>query len=61
VETEFPGIGRAPVAATPVKLHTTPGEVRTRAPLLGEHNEEVLRELGYTENEIDALIADGTV
>ena len=60
-DIEFPGIGRAPVAATPVKLHATPGEVRTRAPLLGEHNEEVLRELGYSVSEIKKLIADGTV
>ena len=60
-EIEFPGIGRAPVAATPVKLHATPGEVRERAPLLGEHNEEILRELGYSDAEIKKLIADGTV
>lgn len=61
VDTEFPGIGRAPIAATPVKLHATPGTVRCRPPVLGEHNEEVLRELGYSPEEIAALIADGTV
>jgi crotonobetainyl-CoA:carnitine CoA-transferase CaiB-like acyl-CoA transferase len=60
-ETEFPGIGRAPIAATPVKLHTTPGEVRKRAPVLGEHNKEVLRELGYSSAEIATLIAEGTI
>jgi crotonobetainyl-CoA:carnitine CoA-transferase CaiB-like acyl-CoA transferase len=61
VETEFPGIGRAPIATTPVKLHATPGAVRKRAPVLGEHNREVLRELGYSQSEIETLIADGTV
>jgi crotonobetainyl-CoA:carnitine CoA-transferase CaiB-like acyl-CoA transferase len=60
-EIDFPGIGRAPVAATPVKLHATPGEVRKRPPLLGENNEDVLRELGYSDSEIAELIADGTV
>lgn len=60
-ETDFPGIGRAPIATTPVKLHATPGEVRTRAPVLGEHNEDVLRELGYSSAEIEALVADGTI
>src|SRR5215469_555318 len=60
-EIDFPGIGRAPVAATPVKLHATPGEVRRRAPLLGEHSEEILRELGYSDSEIKKLIADGTI
>ncbi len=60
-EIDFPGIGRAPIAATPVKLHATPGEVRSRPPLLGEHNDEILVELGYSRIEIDALLADGTV
>jgi crotonobetainyl-CoA:carnitine CoA-transferase CaiB-like acyl-CoA transferase len=58
---DYPGIGPAPVAATPVKLHGTPGEVRKRPPMLGEHNEEVLRELGYSSEEIAALKKDGTV
>ena len=58
---EFPGIGTAPVAATPVKLHGTPGSIRMRPPLLGEHNDEVLHGLGYSAAEIAALKADGTV
>jgi crotonobetainyl-CoA:carnitine CoA-transferase CaiB-like acyl-CoA transferase len=58
---DYPGIGKAPVAATPVKLHGTPGEVRKRPPTLGEHNDEVLRELGYSSEEIAALKKDGTV
>ncbi len=60
-EVDFPGIGRAPIAATPVKLHATPGEVRTRPPLLGEHTDQVLRELGYSPAEIAALKQEGAV
>jgi len=60
-EVDFPGIGRAPVAATPVKLHGTPGEVRARPPTLGEHTDQVLRELGYSPAEIDALKQEGAV
>jgi formyl-CoA transferase len=32
-----------------------------RAPEIGEHNEEVLRELGFGANEIDGLRASGAV
>jgi crotonobetainyl-CoA:carnitine CoA-transferase CaiB-like acyl-CoA transferase len=60
-EIDFPGIGTAPVAATPVTLHGTPGDIRKRAPLLGEHSDEILRELGYSATEIDALRASGAV
>jgi crotonobetainyl-CoA:carnitine CoA-transferase CaiB-like acyl-CoA transferase len=58
---DFPGIGPAPIAATPVKLHGTPGEIRTRPPVLGEHNHDVLTELGYSDADIARFIADGTV
>jgi crotonobetainyl-CoA:carnitine CoA-transferase CaiB-like acyl-CoA transferase len=57
----FPGVGNAPVAATPVKLHGTPGKVHTRAPMLGEHNDEILGELGYSAAEIEGLRASGAV
>ena len=58
---DFPGIGKAPVASTPIKLHATPGTVRMRPPMLGEHNEEVLRELGYSADEIRELVKSGVI
>jgi len=57
----FPGLGDAKVAATPVKLHETPGEVRVRPPVLGEHTDLVLRELGFSPAEIDALKQEGAI
>ncbi|MEI9887064.1 MAG: CoA transferase [Rhizomicrobium sp.] len=60
-DIDYPGIGKARVAATPVKLHGTPGTVRTRPPTLGEHTDEVLRELGFSGLEIAALKQEGAV
>ena len=57
----FPGIGDAKVTATPVKLHETPGEVRARPPVLGEHTDQVLGELGFSPAEIDALKQEGAI
>jgi len=47
VEQEHPTAGKIRVVGVPVKLSETPGSVRTPAPLLGEHTEEVLGQLGY--------------
>ena len=50
---EFPGLpNAAPIMQTPVELSDTPGEIRHRAPTLGEHTEAILQDLGYTETEI---------
>jgi formyl-CoA transferase len=38
-----------------VRLSATPGGIRTRAAALGEHTEEVLREIGYNDPEITKL------
>ncbi len=40
----------------PVKMSRTPGSVRMRPPRFGEHNREVLGELGYSDERIAALV-----
>jgi len=55
VELDHPTVGRHRVLGIPVKLSGTPGAVRGPAPLLGQHTEEVLRELGYSAEEARAL------
>jgi crotonobetainyl-CoA:carnitine CoA-transferase CaiB-like acyl-CoA transferase len=55
-EREFPGIaGTLPLAPTPIELSETPGTYRRRAPLIGEHTDEILQSLGYSVGEIAAL------
>jgi crotonobetainyl-CoA:carnitine CoA-transferase CaiB-like acyl-CoA transferase len=52
----YPGLDRPiPIAPTPVDLSETPGQLRHRAPLLGEHTNEILRELGFDSAAIAAL------
>lgn len=60
VDTEHPGAAKPLVlAGTPVKMSETPGAVRKRAPLVGEHSAAVLAEFGFDVAEISTLCAAG--
>jgi crotonobetainyl-CoA:carnitine CoA-transferase CaiB-like acyl-CoA transferase len=61
-EVDYPGMPKPPiVATTPVKLSDTPGTVERRAPTLGEHTDEILREAGYTAAEVATLRESGAI
>jgi crotonobetainyl-CoA:carnitine CoA-transferase CaiB-like acyl-CoA transferase len=51
--------GTLPMLATPVDFDGRPPTPRWRAPLLGEHTREVLREMGLDEDATASLVADG--
>jgi crotonobetainyl-CoA:carnitine CoA-transferase CaiB-like acyl-CoA transferase len=61
VEMEHPTAGTIQMSGIPVKLSATPGTIETPPPLLGEHTAEVLRNLGYSDEQIRILVENGVV
>jgi crotonobetainyl-CoA:carnitine CoA-transferase CaiB-like acyl-CoA transferase len=62
VDVEHPQAGKFRYAGWPYKMTASPPQVSRPAPLLGEHNDELLREaLGYSEAECEALRRSGTI
>lgn len=61
VEVEHTKLGPVKTLGLPIKFSDTPGGPRRGAPLLGEHTHEILREHGFSAQEIEALIEAGAV
>src|SRR5579872_3809705 len=60
VEVDHPKRGKYLSVGNPIKLSDSPTDVK-RSPLLGEHTEEVLKELGFSAQEIAALRAEKVI
>jgi crotonobetainyl-CoA:carnitine CoA-transferase CaiB-like acyl-CoA transferase len=62
VSIEHPTAGMIKLPNFPVKFSNTPAEVRDPAPILGQHNEQVLTDLlGYRAEEIAKLRKEGVI
>lgn len=61
VETEHPHVGRLRQARNAARFEATPTEIRLGAPHHGEHTRAIMSELGFSNAEIDGLIADGVI
>ena len=61
VEVEHSTLGRTMQVGLPFELSATPASIRTAPPMLGEHSDDVLAEVGYGADAIAALRADGVI
>ncbi|MER3398291.1 MAG: CoA transferase [Chloroflexota bacterium] len=61
VELPHPALGRVRATGSPLHFARTPVRLQRAGPLLGEHNFEVLRELGFGPEEVVRLEAEGVI
>lgn len=60
-EVQHPTEGKVKQVGIAIKLSDTPGKVRIKPPLLGEHTDEILGELGYSSQAVSKLRESGAV
>jgi crotonobetainyl-CoA:carnitine CoA-transferase CaiB-like acyl-CoA transferase len=61
VEIEHPEAGMLKMAGIPYELSETPASIRLAPPTLGQHTDEVLREIGRTDDDIRRLRESGVI
>jgi crotonobetainyl-CoA:carnitine CoA-transferase CaiB-like acyl-CoA transferase len=61
VDIEHPVLGALRQVGIPLHFAETPGSIRTAPPMLGEHTDEVLAEIGYMPADIAALRDGGVI
>jgi crotonobetainyl-CoA:carnitine CoA-transferase CaiB-like acyl-CoA transferase len=61
VDLEHPQAGPTKTLGCPIHFSETPTQITRPAPMLGEHSRELLKEYRYTDEEIDAFVAQGVI
>ncbi|WP_108669197.1 CaiB/BaiF CoA transferase family protein [Peribacillus acanthi] len=61
LSSEHPVAGTIQTLGFPAKFSKTPGKIIKSAPILGQHNEEILNEVGYSGNEVELLRQQGII
>lgn len=61
IEVDHPSAGKVEMLALPVNFHGTPARYARPAPRLGEHSIEILRQFGFSQDEIERLISSRIV
>ncbi len=61
VEVDHPVAGRSRVLGVPIKLGENPASVRRPAPTVGQHSTEILKTLGYSDDELAQLRAEAVI
>ena len=61
VEQEHPVLGKIQLGNLPFHFSECDTTIRSAAPLLGQHNKEVASRLGYSAEEIEAMVGDGVL
>jgi len=61
VEVEHPVAGKLKLTGSHIKFSRTKADIRTPAPILGQHNVDILGELGYSPEQVDELGKAGVI
>ncbi|MEM3857038.1 MAG: CoA transferase, partial [Thermoprotei archaeon] len=60
-EIQHSELGNLKTLFSPPRLSLTPADLTRAPPVLGQHTREILVELGYSDEEVEALLKEGAV
>ena len=61
VEQDHPVLGKVQLANLPYHFSDCDTTIKTAAPLLGQHNREIAARLGYSQEQIEAMVQEGVL